>query len=100
MSWCRPATRHPAVPKPALPQQSAGALRAQILAGSSQPGDRLETEPALARRLGVSRSTLRSAIALLEHEGHIERRHGAGTFVTARPGVGDEPGHNLSGTGI
>ncbi len=98
MSCCRPVTRHPAVPKPALPQQIAGALRAQILAGSSQPGDRLETEPALARRLGVSRSTLRSAIAMLEHEGHIERRHGAGTFVTARPVLRNDLGQNFSVT--
>src|ERR1700693_1018304 len=98
MSWCRPATRHPAVPKPALPQQIAGALRAQILAGSSQPGDRLQTEPAWARRLGVSRSTLRSAIALLEQRGHVERRHGAGTFVTARPVLRNDLGQNFSVT--
>ncbi len=52
----------------------------------------------LARRLGVSRSTLRSAIALLEHEGHIERRHGAGTFVTARPVVRNDLGQNFSVT--
>jgi len=86
------------VRRPALPQQIAGALRAQILAGASQPGDRLETEPVLARRLGVSRSTLRSAIALLEHEGHIERRHGAGTFVTARPVLRNDLGQNFSVT--
>ncbi len=84
--------------RPALPNQIAGALRAQILAGGSRPGDRLETEPALARRLGVSRSTLRSAIALLEHEGHIERRHGAGTFVTARPVLRNDLGQNFSVT--
>jgi GntR family transcriptional regulator len=86
------------VRRPALPNQIAGALRAQILAGGSRPGDRLETEPALARRLGVSRSTLRSAIALLEHEGHIERRHGAGTFVTARPVLRNDLGQNFSVT--
>jgi GntR family transcriptional regulator len=86
------------VRKPALPHRIAGALRAQILTGDSRPGDRLETEPALARRLGVSRSTLRSAIALLEHEGHIERRHGAGTFVTARPVLRNDLGQNFSVT--
>lgn len=82
----------------ALPQQIAGTLREQILAGATQPGDRLETEPTLARRLGVSRSTLRSAIALLEHEGHVERRHGAGTFVTARPVLRNDLGENFSVT--
>jgi GntR family transcriptional regulator len=82
----------------ALPQQIAGTLRAQILGGASLPGDRLETEPVLARRLGVSRSTLRSAIALLEQEGHIERKHGAGTFVTARPVLRNDLGENFSVT--
>lgn len=82
----------------ALPQQIAVTLRAQILDGASQPGDRLETEPVLARRLGVSRSTLRSAIALLEQEGHIERKHGAGTFVTARPVLRNDLGENFSVT--
>jgi GntR family transcriptional regulator len=86
------------VGRPALPQQIAGELRARIMAGATQPGDRLETEPMLARRLGVSRSTLRSAIALLEHEGHIERRHGAGTFVTARPVLRNDLGQNFSVT--
>ena len=81
-----------------LPQQIAGALRAQILGGGTRPGDQLETEPTLARRLGVSRSTLRSAIALLEHEGHVERRHGAGTFVTARPVLRNDLGQNFSVT--
>lgn len=82
----------------ALPQQIAGELRAQILTGATQPGERLETEPMLARRLGVSRSTLRSAIALLEHEGHLDRRHGAGTFVTARPLLRNDLGRNFSVT--
>jgi DNA-binding GntR family transcriptional regulator len=84
--------------RPALPQQIAGELRTQILVGAAQPGERLETEPMLARRFGVSRSTLRSAIALLEHEGHIERRHGAGTFVTARPVLRNDLGQNFSVT--
>lgn len=82
----------------ALPQRIAGTLRAQILGGASRPGDRLDTEPVLARRLGVSRSTLRSAIALLEQEGHVERKHGAGTFVTARPVLRNDLGENFSVT--
>jgi GntR family transcriptional regulator len=86
------------VRRPALPQQIAGTLRAQILGGASRPGDRLETEPVLARHLGVSRSTLRSAIALLEHEGRIERKHGAGTFITARPVLRNDLGENFSVT--
>jgi DNA-binding GntR family transcriptional regulator len=48
-------------------------------------GTRLPSEPELARRLGVSRSSLRSAIALLEADGLLRRMHGSGTFVTERP---------------
>jgi GntR family transcriptional regulator len=33
----------------------------------------------------VSRSSLRAAIALLEAEGLVRRRHGSGTYVTDRP---------------
>lgn len=58
----------------------------QITAGSLQPGDRLDSEPRLAERYGVSRMTLRQALGELESGGLVVRRHGAGTFVsTPRP---------------
>lgn len=57
------------------------------------PGDRLLPEPELAASLGVSRTTLRQALARLEDAGLIHRRPGAGTVV-ARPSL-DQP---LGGT--
>ncbi|NUU08455.1 GntR family transcriptional regulator [Leifsonia sp. C5G2] len=58
----------------------------QITGGSLQPGDRLDSEPRLAERYGVSRMTLRQALGELEAGGLVVRRHGAGTFVnTPRP---------------
>jgi GntR family transcriptional regulator len=53
----------------------------QVIAGT-KPGDRLATEPLLARQLGVSRATLREAMRTFETQGMIHRRQGAGTFVT------------------
>jgi DNA-binding LacI/PurR family transcriptional regulator len=50
-------------------------------------GRRLAGEPLLAAELGISRGTLRAALAELEADGILERRHGAGTFVTGKPGA-------------
>jgi DNA-binding GntR family transcriptional regulator len=63
----------------------AEGLRDRVVAGEFGPGDRLPGEPELARSLGVSRSSLRAAIALLEEDGLVRRLHGSGTYVTDRP---------------
>lgn len=52
----------------------------QVIA-ATQPGERLLTEPELARQLGVSRATLREAMRTYETQGLIRRRQGVGTFV-------------------
>lgn len=44
-------------------------------------GGRLPSEPELASQYGVSRGTVRQALAVLEREGVIIRRQGAGTYV-------------------
>ena len=45
------------------------------------PGERLLTEPELAKQLNVSRATLREAMRTFETQGLINRRQGSGTFV-------------------
>ena len=45
------------------------------------PGERLLSEPELAVKLGVSRTTLREAMRMFEGQGLIRRRQGVGTFV-------------------
>ena len=46
-------------------------------------GDRLPSEPTLAKELGVSRVSVRAALAQLESEGLVDRRHGSGTYVNS-----------------
>jgi DNA-binding FadR family transcriptional regulator len=59
------------------------ALRLGVVA----PGGRLPSGRELAARLGVSRATLREALATLQDAGYLESRRGryGGTFVTALP---------------
>ena len=54
---------------------------------ASAPGERLPSEPELARRLGVSRATLREAMRAFEGQGLIRRRQGVGTFVVSHSQV-------------
>jgi GntR family transcriptional repressor for pyruvate dehydrogenase complex len=51
-------------------------------------GERFPPERELASRLGVSRASLRQALAVLEAQGFIEVRHGGGVFLRRRRGFG------------
>ncbi len=48
-------------------------------------GEQLPTELDLAAIYGISRITIRQALATLAQDGYVERRHGTGTFVADRP---------------
>ncbi|MBI5713804.1 MAG: GntR family transcriptional regulator [Chloroflexi bacterium] len=54
---------------------------------SLEAGERLPTEPELAKDLGISRATLREAMRLYEERGRLIRRPGVGTFISAPPPV-------------
>ncbi|RKR03414.1 GntR family transcriptional regulator [Kushneria sinocarnis] len=61
-------------------QRALLTLREMILEGVLVSGERL-WEPALARRIGVSRTPLREALVRLEHEGFIVAPEGSGYRV-------------------
>ncbi len=62
------------------PFQRMQVLLANLIA-TIAPGERLPSEPSLAKSLGVSRATLREAMRTFEAQGLIRRRQGIGTFV-------------------
>ncbi|MBX9396175.1 GntR family transcriptional regulator [Streptomyces sp. TRM72054] len=65
----------------ALYQQVAAAIREAILSAEFAPDSLLPSEAQLMARYGVSRPTVRNAIAALRAEGLIDVRHGKGSFV-------------------
>lgn len=65
---------------PRHPYQMLQSELAKMIARTPD-GGRLPPEPALARTLGVSRSTLREGMRSFEAKGLIRRRQGVGTFV-------------------
>ena len=81
--------------KISLRHSLADELRARILAGEWRPGERLPSEPELARRRFVSRSSMRAAITVLEEDGFVSRKHGSGTYVSHRPALPNDLGRNF-----
>jgi GntR family transcriptional repressor for pyruvate dehydrogenase complex len=65
-----------------------------IQAGALKPGDKLPTESAIMAMYGVSRTVVREALSHLQAAGHVQTRHGIGTFVIEKApamlGVGIE----------
>jgi len=59
-------------------------MRDQILSGRFGAAELLPTEDDLTKLFGVSRITVRTALAKLEASGLIRRRQGVGTFVKQR----------------
>jgi GntR family transcriptional regulator len=73
--------------KPTLILQLARELESRVLSGYYAMGQQLPSEPELAAELGVSRTTLREAVARLEARGLLAREHGRGTYVANSGGV-------------
>lgn len=64
-------------------------MRRAMELGQFRPGDRLPTERELSEMLDVSRTTVRTAVAVLEREGLIAVRRGRGGGFTVQAPVYD-----------
>ena len=65
-----------------LTQRLRDVVRARILAGEWQPGEKMPSETELAEHYRVSRVTVRTALKSLESQGLIDIRHGSGAYVS------------------
>ncbi|WP_137933162.1 FadR/GntR family transcriptional regulator [Mesorhizobium comanense] len=64
-----------------LTDSATGSLRAEILGGRWNVGERIPNEAALSDLLSVSRGTVREAVRVLVSQGLLDTRQGSGTYV-------------------
>ncbi|HEX3929545.1 MAG TPA: PLP-dependent aminotransferase family protein [Nocardioides sp.] len=77
-------------------------LRAAVLDGRLEPGDRVPATRDLARQLGVARGTVTAAYDRLSAEGFLEARTGSGTYVATvslYDATGDAMGRSTDASG-
>ena len=77
----RPLDRNGNIP---LVYQLGEAIRDKIVRREYIPGEPIPTEDRLQKFYGVSRTTVRLALAKLVNEGYIRRQQGKGTYVNPR----------------
>jgi GntR family transcriptional regulator, transcriptional repressor for pyruvate dehydrogenase complex len=72
-------------PEEHLTMQVVNHIRAMIEDGTLKPGDKIPPEREFARKLKISRASLRTGIGYLAAMGVMKVRHGVGTFVADGP---------------
>ena len=89
--WFNQSSMRAIRPRETAHQACEHAIRRAVLDGELAPGARLPPERTLATTLGVSRLTLRAALATLTAQGVIAVRQGSGYVVQdiSRTGGGD-----------
>ena len=73
-----------------LYEQLAAIIGNEIVDGKYLPGERISGEQALADKYGLSRVTVRHALALLTERGFVVSRQGKGTFVSDTAALADD----------
>jgi 5'-deoxynucleotidase YfbR-like HD superfamily hydrolase len=78
----------------------AASIRAAILSGELEPGQRLPSGPDLAEFFGVAGMTVQKAIRTLADEGFVRTKSGSGVYVRDQASQPDpeEAEHPLAGT--
>ena len=78
-------------------EETVERLGSAIRLGLLAPGDQLPPERELAKRLKISRSTLRQALTALVQSGHLvsSRGRSGGTFVAEQPPLAEHDGEPL-----
>jgi DNA-binding transcriptional regulator YhcF (GntR family) len=87
-----------------LHEQIVRQVRMGVLCGELEPGERLPSTRAMARRFGIHANTVSTAYTQLCDEQWLERRHGSGVYVRLH-GVGPDarvggPGKDVSGVSV
>ena len=79
--------------------QVSNLLASRILDGEWPIGGMLPSEQQLCAQLGISRGTLRQALAELQRNGYVRREQGRGTFIArgqVRQNQNDLPSRTLA----
>ena len=66
-----------------LYEEVVGQIRSLMINKSLRPGDFLPSETEISSQLGVSRTTVREALRILEITGLVETKRGKGTVITS-----------------
>ncbi|EKQ51631.1 MULTISPECIES: FadR/GntR family transcriptional regulator [unclassified Clostridium] len=74
-----------------LGEQTSERIIQLIIKNDWKAGDKLPNEYDLAEKLKVGRSTIREAIKALVSRNILEIRRGAGTYISEKGGIADDP---------
>lgn len=74
-----------------LPEKTADVISDMLYRENYRVGAKLPNEIELARKLEVSRNTVRQAVKILVERNVLEVRRGSGTFVSSKLGMSDDP---------
>ncbi len=77
----------PRIKKIRLCDSVIDAIKEMITEEGFKPGDKFYSEKELTKQLGVSRSSIREAVKILETTGFVSVRQGRGIFITDRQGL-------------